>query len=70
VAAAIAAAVIGPWPGPSGNRPAPAGPGAGPEMAYVASFGAGTVTPIDLATGGTGTPIQVGSAPDAIAVTP
>jgi DNA-binding beta-propeller fold protein YncE len=28
------------------------------------------VTPIDLATGSTGTPIQVGDGPDAIAITP
>jgi DNA-binding beta-propeller fold protein YncE len=70
VAAAIAAAVIGLWPTPVGHRPAPAGAIAGPETAYVVSFGDGTVTPIDLATGSAGTPIPVGIVPDAIVITP
>jgi len=49
--------------------PAPP-PGPGPWTAYVTNFDSGTVTPVDLATGTTGTPIPVGSGPDAIAITP
>jgi YVTN family beta-propeller protein len=46
--------------------------GGGPAKAtvYVASAGAGTITPIDVVTGRAGPPIQVGSGADAIAVTP
>ena len=47
-----------------------AGPVAGPETAYVVSFGAGTVTPIDVATGRAGTPIQVEITARAMAITP
>ena len=43
---------------------------AGPEIAYVTSSANSTVTPIYLATGKAGTPIRVGSGPDAIAITP
>jgi YVTN family beta-propeller protein len=38
--------------------------------AYVANYGANTVTPIDTATGTTGPPIAVGNGPGAIAITP
>jgi YVTN family beta-propeller protein len=38
--------------------------------AYVANYGSNTVTPIDTATGATGTPIVVGSGPSSIAITP
>jgi YVTN family beta-propeller protein len=38
--------------------------------AYVANFGDGTVTPIDLLTGMAGAPIKVGANADAVAVTP
>ena len=38
--------------------------------AYVANTGSNTVTPIDTATGTTGTPIAVGSGPGWIAITP
>ena len=66
-AGAIIAAVIALRPAPAGT---PTGPAAGPETAYVVSFGAGTVTPIDVATGRAGTPIQPGNDPWAIAITP
>jgi len=39
-------------------------------LAYVANQQAGTISQVDLATGTVGTPIQVGSSPDAIAITP
>ena len=39
-------------------------------MAYVVSYGSGTVTPILLATNTPGHPIRVGKRPVAIAVTP
>ena len=39
-------------------------------LAYVANQQAGTISQVDLATGIVGTPIQVGSSPDAIAITP
>jgi len=38
--------------------------------AFVANYGSNTVTPIDTATGTTGTPIAVGSEPESIAITP
>jgi YVTN family beta-propeller protein len=41
-----------------------------PPYAYVANYGAGTVTPISTATGTADTPITVGTHPAAIAVTP
>ncbi len=62
-AAAITVALIG-------RGPAPAGLAQLPARAYIASAGSGMVTPIDVATGRAGTPIQVGNAPDAIAITP
>jgi len=40
------------------------------KTAYVVNHLAGTVTPIDLATGSAGTPIQVGGNLVAIAITP
>jgi hyaluronoglucosaminidase len=43
------------------------GPGA--RTLYVASFGAGSVTPIDTATGRPGRPLPAGYAPDAVAAT-
>jgi YVTN family beta-propeller protein len=73
VAAAISAAVIGLGPAPASHRPtpiAPVAPIAGPATAYVVSFGAGTVTPIDVATGRAGTAIQPGNSPWTIAITP
>jgi YVTN family beta-propeller protein len=70
VAAAISAAVIGLGPKPAGHRPTPVAPIAGPATAYVVSFGAGTVTPIDVATGRAGTAIQPGNSPWTIAITP
>jgi YVTN family beta-propeller protein len=73
VAAAISAAVIGLGPAPAGHRPTPIAsiaPIAGPATAYVVSFGAGTVTPIDVATGRAGTAIQPGNSPWSIAITP
>ena len=39
-------------------------------LAYVANESAGTISPVDLTTGTLGTPISVGSQPDAIAITP
>ncbi len=39
-------------------------------FAYVANFGDGTVTPVNLATGRPGAPIKVGNGPEAIAITP
>jgi YVTN family beta-propeller protein len=62
-AAVIIVAIIG-------FRPAPSGSITGSATAYVANNDGGTVTLIDLATGHTGTPIRVGSEPDAIAITP
>jgi YVTN family beta-propeller protein len=41
-----------------------------PPYAYVANYGAGTVTPISTATGTADTPVTVGTHPDAIAVSP
>ena len=41
-----------------------------PPYAYVANYGAGTVTPISTATGTADTPITVGTHPDAIALSP
>jgi hypothetical protein len=41
-----------------------------PQLAYVANYGDGTVTPINLATGRAGPPITVGKRPVAIAITP
>ena len=38
--------------------------------AYVASYGANTVTAINVATDRPGRPVRVGQAPDALAVTP
>jgi YVTN family beta-propeller protein len=73
VAAAISAAVIALGPAPASHRPtpiAPIAPIAGPATAYVVSFGAGTVTPIDVATGRAGTAIQPGNSPWTIAITP
>jgi YVTN family beta-propeller protein len=70
VAAAISAAVIGLGPKPAGHRPTPAVPIAGPATAYVVCFGAGTVTPIDVATGRAGTAIQPGNSPWTVAITP
>jgi YVTN family beta-propeller protein len=48
----------------SGARPAC------PVTAYVVNTGSDTVTPINIATGKAGKAIKVGSAPDAIVVTP
>ena len=42
----------------------------GDPLAYVANEQAGTISQVDLTTGAIGTPIQVGSQPDAIAITP
>src|SRR6202012_6099617 len=42
----------------------------GDPLAYVANEQAGTISQVDLATGKIGTPIQVGSQPDAIAINP
>jgi YVTN family beta-propeller protein len=42
----------------------------GGATAYVASFGADTVTPVSLVTLRAGRPVAVGQAPDAVAVTP
>ncbi len=39
------------------------------QLAYVADETAGTITPVDLSTGIPGTPIDVGSQPDGIAIT-
>lgn len=39
------------------------------QLAYVADETAGTITPVDLTTGIPGTPIDVGSQPDGIAIT-
>jgi DNA-binding beta-propeller fold protein YncE len=39
-------------------------------LAYVANEGAGAITSVDLTTGTLGTPIAVGTQPDAIAITP
>jgi DNA-binding beta-propeller fold protein YncE len=55
---------------PGANRPPATGPIAGPATAYVLSYEASTVTPIDVATGVAGTPIRAGNGPDAIAITP
>lgn len=48
----------------------PGGTSAGGAMIYVANFGAGTVTPINLATWTPRTPIKVGKEPGAIAIIP
>ncbi len=40
------------------------------QLAYVADEAAGTVTQVDLTSGTAGAPIEVGSQPDAVAVTP
>ena len=69
-AAAIIAAVIALQPAPAGHQQTSTGPIAGPETAYVVSFGAGTVTPIDVTTGRAGTPIQPGHLPYTAAITP
>lgn len=47
-----------------------AGAASADQIAYVANQGDGTVTPIDLTTGTTATPLSVGSAPAALALTP
>jgi len=39
------------------------------KTAYVTNIVAGTVMPVDLATGRAGTPVQVGQAPAAIVMT-
>jgi YVTN family beta-propeller protein len=49
---------------------APAAAGGSTPTAYVVNTGDGTVTPINTATHTTGSPIVVGSAPAAIAITP
>lgn len=68
--AKVVRTISGVGPGPTGIAVAPGG-----QTAYVADFGylddpGDTVTPVDLATGTTGTPITVGSGPFAIAITP
>jgi DNA-binding beta-propeller fold protein YncE len=68
VAVAISAAVIGLVP--TGHRPPVVGPVAESATAYVLSYEASTVTPIDVATGVAGTPIRAGNGPDGIAITP
>ncbi|HTZ23815.1 MAG TPA: protein kinase [Streptosporangiaceae bacterium] len=76
-AAVTIAAIISLAPGPTGHHPKHTGHRATttglaptPTTAYVANYNDNTVTPIDLATGSTGTPIQVGNSPAAIAITP
>src|SRR5881275_2892621 len=41
-----------------------------PYTAYVANWGAGTVTPINTATNAVGAPISVGGSPAGVAITP
>jgi YVTN family beta-propeller protein len=53
-----------------GSPVAKAGAATAAWTAYVANTGSNTVTPIDTATGATGTPIAVGSGPSSIAITP
>jgi DNA-binding beta-propeller fold protein YncE len=68
--AKIVGTISGVGPGPTGIALVP-----GTSNAYVADFGylnspGDTVTPVDLATGTTGSPITVGSGPFAIRITP
>lgn len=71
-AAAAALAIVGltgARAAPGATSPAPA-PSGGPQIAYVVSLDANTVTPINTATNQAGPPIKVGTNPNAIAITP
>jgi serine/threonine-protein kinase len=78
IAVALSSGSPGSATSPRGGTSPPRGipPGGGtpnrahPQFAYVANYGDGTVTPVNLATGRAGPPITVGKRPVAIAITP